>query len=280
MRIERRRLYRCSWPIVQDPWVIVTHYQHFDYVRVVVRKQGPESWLDPNTTWSGKPFPMLTRALPSKKPMKNPAGFSSASELAIERWRADDHCFQVVMLLDQTTGDYRLPSCEECEQLMGIDKYYTLACVKEHFDSRATYVVRRQLIGNSFNCCVISFLLQQLLYNKGYLTGYPDYQLCVQVGVAEKPFVDVSNTDQVVYDDILAARQLVTECLRISEKGGSDVRLDLGIPYRPNAWPRAAARPYLWSWEVVHGYPWRESEDTHTSTNWNCWRLCPLSSGG
>ena len=81
---------------------------------------------------------MLTRALPSKKPMKNPAGFSSASELAIERWRADDHCFQVynyetdVMLLDQTTGDYRLPSCEECEQLMGIDKYYTLACVKEH----------------------------------------------------------------------------------------------------------------------------------------------------
>ena len=128
-------------------------------------------------------------------------------------------------------------------------------------------MVRRQLIGNSFNCCVISFLLQQLLYNKGYLTGYPDYQLCVQVGVAEKPFVDVSNTDQVVYDDILAARQLVTECLRISEKGGSDVRLDLGIPYRPNAWPRAAARPYLWSWEVVHGYPWRESEDTHTHTH-------------
>ena len=80
-------------------------------------------------------------------------------------------------------------------------------------------MVRRQLIGNSFNCCVISFLLQQLLYNKGYLTGYPDYQLCVQVGVAEKPFVDVSNTDQVVHDDILAARQLVTECSRISEKG-------------------------------------------------------------
>ena len=46
-------------------------------------------------------------------------------------------------------------------------------------------------------------------------------------------------------------------------KRGSDVRLDLGIPYRPNAGPRAAARPYLWSWEVVHGYPWRESEDTH-----------------
>ena len=52
---------------------------------------------------------------------------------------------------------------------------------------------------------------------------------------------------------------LVQQYLRIAEKGGSDVRLELGVPFRPGAWPRAGAAAQYWSWVIVHSYPWRSS---------------------
>ena len=53
------------------------------------------------------------------------------------------------------------------------------------------------------------------------------------------------------------------EYLRIAEKGGSDVRLELGVPFRPGAWPRAGAKTQYWSWAVVHGYPWINTTNVH-----------------
>ena len=44
--------------------------------------------------------------------------------------------------------------------------------------------------------------------------------------------------------------------IRVAEKGGSDVRADLGVPFRPKLWPRAGVRAALWGWRIVHGYPW------------------------
>lgn len=44
---------------------------------------------------------------------------------------------------------------------------------------------------------------------------------------------------------------------RIADKGGSDVRLDVGVPYRIKAWPRAGLRADLFYWRIIHGYPWK-----------------------
>ena len=70
------------------------------------------------------------------------------------------------MIYDTLLKDHRLPSAEESELLMGIDKYYTVGAIKEKFESRNAFVIRRQLIGNSFNCCVVSFILGDLLATK------------------------------------------------------------------------------------------------------------------
>ena len=52
-------------------------------------------------------------------------------------------------------------------------------------------------------------------------------------------------------------QRLVTHFLRIAEKGGTDVRLDAGIPFRAKAWPRSGVQSQLFKWAIVHGYPWR-----------------------
>ena len=90
-----------------------------------------------------------------------------------------------------------------------------------------------------------------------------DVYSCLLRGECEKPYSEVNNASLGSFDDTVRATQLVNEYLRISEKGGSDVRLDLGVPFRPSAWPRATARPYLWTWKIVNGYPWREDSDNH-----------------
>ena len=92
----------------------------------------------------------------------------------------------------------------------------------------------------------------------------------MDVGVSPKPYSEVVNRDVVCVaphegssKDKQVAQNLVLEYLRIAEKGGSDVRLDIGIPYRASAWPRSSAKTYLWKWEIVHGYKWRQSEGVH-----------------
>ena len=54
--------------------------------------------------------------------------------------------------------------------------------------------------------------------------------------------------------------QLVHHFLRRMEFRGSDVRLDLGIFYRPDAAPRTSIDPSRWSWVVAHSYPYRRGD--------------------
>ncbi len=46
-----------------------------------------------------------------------------------------------------------------------------------------------------------------------------------------------------------STRMLIQEFLRQGDKGGTDVKLDVGIPFRIKAWPRAGFRPRLFRWK-------------------------------
>ena len=59
------------------------------------------------------------------------------------------------------------------------------------------------------------------------------------------------------------AVRLVQQYLRIAERGGADIRLDVGLPYRPAVWPRAGLQPSSWEWQLVSGYPWGEPGAEH-----------------
>jgi hypothetical protein len=73
-------------------------------------------------------------------------------------------------------------------------------------------------------------------------------------------------------------RLLVRHYLAGAERGGTDVRLDLGIPFRIRAWPRTSIPPSSWKWQVALAYHWKcgignhinalELSAVHNSLRW------------
>ena len=55
-------------------------------------------------------------------------------------------------------------------------------------------------------------------------------------------------------------RHLVMSFMRAWEKGQTHVRLNVGTPFRPHAWPRGAITTRLWSWRVATSWHWGSKE--------------------
>ena len=55
----------------------------------------------------------------------------------------------------------------------------------------------------------------------------------------------------------MPAQRLTKHFVRRVEHRGSDVRLDVGVLYRPVAWPRIAIRADKWLWQTVQAIPFQ-----------------------
>ena len=278
-----------SWELF--PRSLVQRIWKGDYWEIIpkVQKLPRQAWVDKGWVWNGNAaaLPTFTRALPSSKPPRQPAGLAEASEEAKMRWAADEFCFQVyqyesdVMLTSLSDSSLRLPSIEEREILMGFDRGYTKAAVSEKLSVRAAFVQQAQQIGNSFACNVVSFLISDLLCQLSFVSSPLPLELGNIIGTAPEPwshsmrFCKANNKQEGDKD-----KDLVWQYLRRAERGGTDVRLDVGIPFRSKAWPRAGLNSNFWFWHIIHGYPWPERSSAHINlyelvATLNCirWRL-------
>ena len=156
-------------------------------------------------------------------------------------------------------GSLRLPSLGERERLMGFPTGYVSTGLSGKLSLGEAFNLGACMIGNSFNVYAISFLLDELLahYDQRYTPRCLDRILArTEVspeGWCEHPcFNPSSQPDE-------NARMLVQEFLRQGDRGGTDVKLDVGIPFRIKAWPRAGIRSRLFHWKIVNGYPWKHS---------------------
>ena len=61
-------------------------------------------------------------------------------------------------------------------------------------------------------------------------------------------------------DEHMLRARLVYQFLRRTEFRGSDVRLDLGIVYRPDALIRSTVDPRRWVWKTAKAWPWQKKE--------------------
>ena len=259
---RRPRLFWCSWAISNAHAKLV---DKGGYVEVTVKcqKLSPSFWLDAGSVWDPNNglVPTLTRCLPNKKPPRQPAGIQTASARAIHRWHQDDHAFQVYQYEDHAmvrdiTGVLRLPSISERELLMGFDRDYTTAAFSEKTSHRERFVTAAQMVGNSFCVPVISYLVAECLMAE-QLIKVP---LPPELGLAFKqpPQHWSSHAEfKPGEGETQSSKELVWEHLRIAERGGSDVRLDVNVPFRPKAWPRAGIQSNMWHWKIVHGYAWK-----------------------
>ena len=110
---------------------------------------------------------------------------------------------------------------------------------------------------------VVSWLVRGLLFNSGFVSSPISPEACLYTGVADSPWTAAPTFDRAPCQDTPEAQDAVLQYLRIAEKGGSDVRLDLNLPFRPKAWPRAGLQAKAWRWKVVHGFKWEDARHNH-----------------
>lgn len=262
---RRPRLFWVDWPVHargDELMVDQEGYQEWQFPSMLGDKKW---WLEPGCAHDHEgPLPTFTRALPRRTPPKQAAGLSTASDEAIERWKLDSHKFQVYQyeswhMVRKPDGSIRLPSLGERERLMGFPTGYVSTGLSTKLRLSEAFNLGACMIGNSFNVYAISFLLDELLAHcdPNYAPRCLDLILTrTEVspeGWCEHPcFNPSSEPDE-------SARMLVQEFLRQGDRGGTDVKLDVGIPFRIKAWPRAGIRSRLFHWKIINGYPWKHT---------------------
>ena len=264
-KCRRPRLFWVDWPIKprnQEKMVQHDSYREWRFPDLCENK---DWWLDPLCSHrSTRPLPTFTRALPRKGPPKQPAGMANASREAVARWRADHYRFQVYQyeachLVQRPDGQLRVPSVMEREKLMGFPAGYVSAGVSTKITVAEAFNLGACMIGNSFNVYCISFLLDELLAHcdKTYVPRQLD-RILSRGEVAPVAWCDKPLFDSTTQPDAHAC-MLVQEFMRQGDRGGTDVKLDLGIPFRARAWPRTGIRSRLFHWKIINGFTWRHT---------------------
>ena len=223
-----------------------------------------DSWVDVGCVRVGSGLlPTLTRALPRSLPPKDPAGLQQASGEAKARWSQDSFRFQVYHyeschLVQEPNGNLRTPSLTEREILMGFDPGYLSKALPPKLSPSQRFNMGACMIGNTFCVHVITMLCHSLLASIDTTLVSRDYQSLMETQEAPPGWTTYPQFDQQTKPDI-HAEQFVQEVLRCADKSGSDVRLDVGIPFRFKAFPRAGIKASYFRWKIVHGYKWKHS---------------------
>eukprot|EP00438_Fugacium_kawagutii_P003614 Skav205175 [mRNA] locus=scaffold1525:127953:129509:- [translate_table: standard] len=271
--VRRPRLYWCSWPVVAQ-----AHEELIETAYVIkwdfkLPQPVAHDWVDAG--WehhpSHEPLPTFTRALPRSSPPAKPAGYEHASLLARTRWSSDNHRFQVYQYEDHHllwSGDnWRLPSLSERERLMGFPVGYVSKCLPSKLSGDAKFNLGCCMLGNTFHVPSVMMVCHSLLQFVFPAVPPRDHSALLAIppaapdGWTKFPkFVSSAVSDP-------DCPSLIHEIMRQGDRGGTDIRLDVGIPFRFKAFPRAGLRTSFFAWRVIHGYKWR-----HTS-HINCLEL-------
>eukprot|EP00438_Fugacium_kawagutii_P024621 Skav207650 [mRNA] locus=scaffold2758:77333:83766:+ [translate_table: standard] len=95
--------------------------------------------------------------------------------------------------------------------------------------------------------------------------GFDSDTTCVQVEKFENlqvqaPKVVAGPVAGMAAQEAVRSSLLVAAYVKRQEYRGSDVRLDTGTLYRPEAFPRATINPHKWEWHVAHSYAFQKEE--------------------
>ncbi|CAK0897757.1 unnamed protein product, partial [Prorocentrum cordatum] len=268
---RRPRLYWLSWRLLPCKGYSYKDRGHFVEVISDGAARVELPWTSPGWIWNGGPLPVptLVCARPSLLQPTRPAGIARASPEAKARWKKDDHRYHVglyenaCLLQHEATMELRPPSAEEREVLLGFDRGYTECAVKDGSGS-SLETTRCFLLGNSFSVYAVSWLLQHSLVADEFQPQLWEPHALCHTGKCRAPWNDSAvyhQGDDYQYEP--EAEQLVRHYLSIAERGGTDVRLDVHLPFRHRAWPRVSLEPSVWTWKVISSYRWRAGIGKH-----------------
>ncbi|CAK0812662.1 unnamed protein product, partial [Prorocentrum cordatum] len=281
--VRRERLYWCDTDLM-TPWQGEVCVKS-EVVKVTIPGgPGPLGrWLRPGREWSGaevpeQRLPTFVRCIPRGRAGDKPKGLHQCSEAELERWRRHDFCdapyqFRDPHCLRWQGGALEPADSFEREMLMDFPPGHTATARATRFRKLAELeVVRCALLGNSFQCGVVAWIVAHWAHRHGYLDSVPTMAEARAVGGAFDAAEGLAQVAKEGDDSGVVIRdrgleeaeaqadpsiQIVEELIRRAEVRGLDVRLDTLEVMRPDLWPRRPISVSRWTWKTVLVWKWR-----------------------
>ncbi|CAK0893795.1 unnamed protein product, partial [Prorocentrum cordatum] len=202
-------------------------------------------------------LPVVCGSFRRATPPRLTQGLASCSAKAKERWHADKHALPPILyeegfMFEDPEGIAGAVKVEECEGFMGYPWDYT-AAVLEHAAARAVPMLPQAHAKQGTQRA--PRLPGTLLRTLGLTTDAARRTRQVDPQLDDVVKVPASWSIRGSVDEYI-----VESILRRVDHRGSDVRLDLGVLYRPCAWPRMSIDPSRWTWRSVISRRWRDRE--------------------
>ena len=134
-------------------------------------------------------FPTFTTSRPRTSRGHRPAGLSACDEETVRRWEQDKHRFPPYQYLPRhcpqnRKGEYRLPSIQEREYMMGLPVGYTQMCFPKSQRRKEEY-----LVGNAWSVPVVTWLIGQLLGPRGFCPALSPAEVLDRLDVEGNPYI-------------------------------------------------------------------------------------------
>ncbi|CAK0802495.1 unnamed protein product, partial [Prorocentrum cordatum] len=282
---QRDRLYWIKEELL-TPWQGESSVM--DSAKHVVIPDGPgpvERWLAAGLQWQGDVqedfrLPTFLRCVPRRAPGQFPSGLDKCASHEVERWRRFNYCyapyqFQDINCIEEPDGSRRPPSSVERELLLDFLPGHTITARvtrARKLEKADLECCRCALLGNSFQCVVVAWVLAHWAQRAGYLAEIPSVGQMRETG-GDATIADATvSMDQMDCDDGVLVRQhdlesedaaldpsiiIVEELARRAVARGSDIRLDTFEAMRPDLWPRRPVSVARWSWKATAIWDWK-----------------------
>eukprot|EP00438_Fugacium_kawagutii_P026151 Skav211889 [mRNA] locus=scaffold2402:77193:83007:- [translate_table: standard] len=174
---RRPRLYWVSWEFSQGMGVVVTPpatdaWTDFGTVELYA-KIDPQDFLISGWKLNGEVLPTFTTSRPRDSPGNRPAGIHQCTPFELQKWKDDLHRFppyvyREVNGVSNDQGDWRLPTIQEKEVIMGFPVDFTSPCVNKSQQRGDNYLdMRHTLVGNSWHVPTVTWILKELFFPLG-----------------------------------------------------------------------------------------------------------------
>ncbi|CAK0851484.1 unnamed protein product, partial [Prorocentrum cordatum] len=190
--VRRPRLYWASWDLLPsfeaEPVVVRAKTQGVRRAcKVALKAERPplEEWLPPGAVCpgpaAGEPLPTFVRWAPRSQPRPRPAGIGECSAAELARWEAagfasPPYQFRDKWCIHQADGRVEPPDATIREKLMGFPEGHTVPCMtsSQAKAEPAKYeALRRSLVGNTFQCEVVAWIISHRAVGAGLLVSVP-----------------------------------------------------------------------------------------------------------
>ena len=266
--VNRPRLYWTNFELMNSGDYDVQSTGRFHKVKLRSRRKPPIShWMPKgwSLTSATPRFPTFVRAIRREKPPYRPAGIETCDEATLNRWKAAKYIyppyqFTIHNLVVNNHKQLVPPNSEIRERLMGYEVGHTFNCQKTSArkgDPQAWELARCSLIGNSFHCNVVAWLLGHGLGSHQVLARPPMVEAVADIGMPHHFGAADENACRYI-DDPKETRELalVRHYGSLSSHRGADVALASAAASAKLVQIKGI-NPLEWEWEDVLATKWR-----------------------